>query len=489
MVQIPIAGLERSPASGTVTVGRSTYLLTPLPDGASWGATFVLSDEAGTQPVTVHFEFEDGSQAEATNDFALITPGRVLGKDFLGAVTPLPDAVITLYEGSDANIVWDGSRYGQANPRMPNEDGSFAFTVPNGTYTLQVVRDGYVSDRRIFRVENNILSQDIVLVAEVNIPIIGPILEAIQSEQAKDIAKIAAPVAFAAALASTLSAISLIGLVNYIWFFLTQPILLLGKRKREKFGVVYNALSKQPIDLVAVRMIHAKTGLVVQTRITDSKGRFFFRAKPGVYRLEAAKNGYEFPSKFVVGVKEDGSFLDIYHGEDIEVKEESSISVNIPLDPLVKTEVPRMVILKKYLRKLQHVVSLVSVLVTFLALLIAPGLLLGVLFAGQVVTYLLFRRLALPKKPKGWGVVYDARNRRPIARSVVRIFDKKYNKLLETQVTDAKGTYGFFANENVFFIKAQKPGYAEFTSEDIDLTGKKKTVVDRHIPLSKADNK
>jgi len=488
LVQVSIVGIGQTPTSGTLSVQGSTYLLTPLPGGAAWGATFVPSGGAGTQPATVHLNFEDGSQAEAVNNLVLVSLGRVLGKNLFGQITPLADATLTLYDDS-GTVVWDGSRYGQANPIKSNEDGSFAFLVPNGTYTLKITHDNYVSQERVIHVGNNILSQDIVLASRIKTPIVGAVLEALQSEQAQQAATIVAPVVLIAAAANVLASASLIGLLNYIWFFLTQPILLLGKKKRKKFGIVYNSLSKQPIDLVAVRLIHAKTGLVVQTRITDSKGRFFFRAKPGVYRLEAAKNGYEFPSKFVVGVKEDGPFLDVYHGENIEVKEESNISANIPIDPLVKEEVPRKVIIKKYLRKLQHAIALLSVVVTLFALFIAPSILLAAMLVGQVLTYLLFRRLALAGKPKGWGVVYDAKSRRPLGRSVVRIFDKKYNKLLETQVTDAKGVYGFFANENVFFVTAQKAGYGAYTSEDIDLTGKEEGVVDKHIPLQKADTK
>ena len=489
LVQVSTVGIGQTPTGGTLSVQGSTYLLTPLPGGTAWGATFVPSaGAAATQQATVHLNFEDGSQAEAVNNLVLVSLGRVLGKNMLGQVTPLPDATLTLYDDS-GSVVWDGSRYGQANPTKPNKDGSFAFLVPNGMYMLKITHDDYVSQKRVIHVDNHVLSRDVILIARIKVPFVGAVLEALQSEEAQQAAMIAAPVVLVAAAANALSSASLIGLLNYIWFFLTQPILLLGKKKREKFGIVYNSLSKQPIDLVAVRLIHARTGLVVQTRITDSKGRFFFRAKPGVYRLEAAKNGYEFPSKFVIGVKEDGPFLDVYHGENIEVKEESSISANIPIDPLTKEEVPRKVIIKKYLRQLQHAVALLSVVVTLFALFIAPSMLLAAMFVGQVLTYLLFRRIALPGKPKGWGVVYDAKSRRPLGRSVVRIFDKKYNKLLETQVTDAKGIYGFFATENVFFVTAQKAGYGAYSSEDIDLTGKKKSVVDEHIPLQKADKK
>jgi hypothetical protein len=108
----------------------------------------------------------------------------------------------------------------------------------------------------------------------------------------------------------------------------------------------------------------------------------------------------------------------------------------------------------------------------------------------QVAMYLLFRRLALPQKSKNWGIVYDEGSHEPLARAIVRIFDKKYNKLLETQITDAKGKYGFIVGKNVYYVVGQHPGYATFKSPDIDLTVKGvEGEVQQPIALQKADLK
>jgi hypothetical protein len=65
----------------------------------------------------------------------------------------------------------------------------------------------------------------------------------------------------------------------------------------------------------------------------------------------------------------------------------------------------------------------------------------------------------------------------------VRIFDKKYNKLLETQITDARGRYGFIVGRNIYYLLGQVAGYQVYKSEDLDLTKRTDTVIDAPIPL------
>lgn len=485
LITVPVAGLGALPQRGIVTVGGSTYALTPLPGGTSWGASFVPTGPSSRIPVTVTFFFEDGRTASARATIGIVSPGRILGRDFLGAEPrPLPGARVTLYEGGR---VWDGARYGQANPIITGPSGAYAFTVLNGTYRIVAERDGYVTQEKTISVTNNVASVDIVLPTEIDIPFVGDILEFLQTEQAQEAARITAPVVLAVALVNLALAASLASLLNYLWFLFTQPVLLFGRKKRQKYGVVYNALSKLPIDLAAVRLLHATTKVVLQTRITDAKGRFFFKVKPGSYRIEVVKTGYVFPTQYLRDQKEDVDYLDLYHGEVIEVKEETNIAPNVPVDPLVKEEVPRKVVFKMWLRKFQHVLAISGVIISAIALLIAPSLLLGGLLVLQILTYLLFRRLAKAKKPKEWGIVYDRKTRRPVGRVIVRIFDKKFNKLLETQVTDTRGRYGFFAGKNVYFLTAESKDYAKYRSEDIDLSKKEQALIDQHIPLQKGE--
>ncbi len=485
LVRVSTAGLGSQPSGATIEINGLRYALTLLPGGESWGASFIPANRTGRVPATVVVRFPDGTEARASTIINVQGFGRILGRDGLSPVThPLEAAVVTLYQLTPSGWqIWNGARFGQTNPAVTGKNGVYGFLVQNGDYRIRVERQGYVTLEKTFTVTRNILSSDLVLASEITIPVIGPIISAIQSEQAQEVVSVAAPVVIAIAVANLAMAASAFSILNYLWFLLTQPFILLGRKKRERWGIVYNSLSKAPVDLVAVRLIHAKTNLILQTRITDAKGRFSFRVRPGQYRLEATRQGYRYPSAYMKGVTEDGEYLDVYQGQIVSVEEESSITVNIPLDPDVKEQPSRTVIFKHWLRRFQSFVSSISVFVTLGALIISPSLLMLGMLIGQILVYLLFHRLAAAGKPKGWGIVYDAGTRRPIGQTVVRIFDKKFNKLLETQVTDRRGSYGFFAQKNVYFMTADKPGYSKYKSEDIDLAKQDSKTIDRHIKL------
>lgn len=109
--------------------------------------------------------------------------------------------------------------------------------------------------------------------------------------------------------------------------------MFIGARKRNKWGVVYNSITKQGTNLAAVRLMDAQTGRVLQTRITDENGRYFFHVKPGDYRIEAVKAGHVFPSLVAKDLTEDNEYLDVYHGTPVHVENETDLTLNIPLDP------------------------------------------------------------------------------------------------------------------------------------------------------------
>jgi hypothetical protein len=67
---------------------------------------------------------------------------------------------------------------------------------------------------------------------------------------------------------------------------------------------------------------------------------------------------------------------------------------------------------------------------------------------------------------------------------VVRIFDLKFNKLLETQVTDSKGRYSFLVGRNEYQMLAEKPGYQNKEVKPVDLV-KNEEVVNLDVGLNK----
>ena len=161
--------------------------------------------------------------------------------------------------------------------------------------------------------------------------------------------------------------------------------------------------------------------------------------------------------------------------------------MNIPLDPNHREEQNHIVLFNRFKTKMQYGISALSFGITAIALALQPSpALLGLLLL-QVVTYLAFRKLVAVHKPQKWGVVTEEGSSKSIKNAVVRIFDKQYNKLLETQVTDSRGRYGFLANKNRYFVTADKQGYMRYISEEIDLTKADAQTIERPIGLRKAE--
>jgi hypothetical protein len=106
------------------------------------------------------------------------------------------------------------------------------------------------------------------------------------------------------------------------------------RRKSEPWGVVYDSVTKQPLDpaYVVIKQEGEQKGMA----ITDLDGRYGFLVSPGRYTIEANKTHYAFPSVRLAGKKHDELYNDLYFGEEIDVtdKEKDIIRYNIPMDPV-----------------------------------------------------------------------------------------------------------------------------------------------------------
>ncbi len=126
---------------------------------------------------------------------------------------------------------------------------------------------------------------------------------------------------------SSAVAVKILTLVNSVLKFL-------GLKKTKRFwGIVYDSVSKQPLDPVIVKLLYAD-GREIESCVTDIMGRYGFLAAPGKFKIFARKTNYIFPSTVVTGER-DGIFENIYRGEfftlsgDLEV-----VAPNIPMDPV-----------------------------------------------------------------------------------------------------------------------------------------------------------
>ena len=515
-VFLPEGAAKKPIKEAYVNLGNSAYAMKKI---RGEEAIVVAPAAIGTHQLTVRIEYVDGSKDFVGVSVVSMEAGSVY--EATDVTKNVVDARVTLLvdTGNGNYGVWDGTKSGQANPQVTDTKGHFSFIVPEGTYKLIAEKEGYRTKETLqFPVSNqNIITNLLQLIA------LPPILDltnptsvlenavfgakvagdaAIEVIQNPFVEKgtkvVAVPTAVAVAVvnvgAAGAATATTVPYLFYVYSFLAHPALLVARRRRKKWGIVYNSLTKLPVDLVIVRLLDAKTGKILRSAVTDKDGRYFFIIKPGEYKITAVKVGHTFPSVFLRGQKEDALFVDLYHGESITVTEETTITANIPLDPTTVTKTPRRIYFEGIGRRVQKSAGVLSIIGLIISSVIVPSVLTFSLLGGNILMFLVFRRLAVPRKPKNWGIVYDEVTKKPVKNVMARIFEAKYNKLLETQVTDNQGRYAFLIGNNVYYVTFERTGYYKEQKGPVDLIpfDKKKKegaqVVAVDIPLKPATN-
>ena len=505
-------------------VGSSRYLMNPdstlVADRTSVLTPVDMSRyRAGVQtPRTntsmgIVISYMDGRVQTIPFTLSVQGDGRVISSD---ADVPLESPRVTLLLGATP---FDAVAFGQSNPIVA-ESGSFAWYVPNGTYRVEVTASDFApltsaSLRTNDNIVNPVLSITPSLLpleeelartlseADGALETVGAISRVFvnrgvqsvkivrQDANVQQAAIVAAPVATAVAATTAVSLATSFSLIRFLHYLVTAPFLLFNRRRRKQWGVVYDSLRKLPVDLAIVRLHDRATNRIVKSQVTDSHGRYLFMVEPGRYQMSVSKPGFTFPTDHLKEQKRDGEFLDLYHGEDVNVIESgSAIVVAIPLDPEgVKERPPVRVTLQRIGRVAQYAISIAGLVVAAVVVVIQPSVWTIVVLALQVVVLALFVRLARPKKPTGWGIVYDQATRRPLARAIVRIFEPRFNKLLESKVTDGQGRYAFLVGPAEYYATYQKPAYKTVEVRPIDRTDTKEpTYISLNVGLERGRN-
>jgi cysteine-rich repeat protein len=512
IIYLPDASIVKPIKTAFINFRGSSYM---MKETHSYEAAITTPSAFGVHSVQLVVNYDDGTSDMVDDSIKVINPGYVY-ESVGGTDRRLTGARASLYQdiGGGNFGLWNAAAYGQQNPATTNDRGEYYFIVPNGTYKLRAEFGGYRDKETMaFPVVNNLVALPLQLI-EMPPPPVEEIKEIIASEapvatKAAEVAKVAAvQTAYVAEVATeqvkefvanpiveqrvqTTAApvVATVAVVNmaavgaaagtgipylmYLASLLAHPLLLFGRRKRKKWGTVYNSMSKMPVDLAIVRLLDARTDRVLRSSVTDKDGRFIFIVQAGEYKLAVAKAGYVYPTDYLKGQKEDGEKVDLYHGEVIKVKESSTIVVNIPVDPVTVEKTARRLNWTAAARRLQTAVAVLAILAMAVSAYIKPSPIIITLLVVNILVFLVFRRLAKGVKSRSWGIVYDAASNKPLRNALVRIFESKFNKLLETQVTDSKGRYSFLVGRNVYFVTYEKPGYQKQQKGPVDLVAKK----------------
>ncbi len=460
-----------------------------------------------------YLEIDYGSSQSDSVGFKMdsLSWGQVQGSDNQAVVA----AEIILY-GSN-NEQFPMGLYGQLNPMTADINGNYGWIVPNGNYKIFVHKEGFYDRSINFTVSNNVINSNISLISQppkliltidpnaslseniqnvagalagqtkiLSTVAVQKIQDAVSDPEVKKVnERVVAPAAITVVVAGAAPLISWLDLLPFLRLLFLQPLMLLGWRKREKWGLVYNSLNKLPVDLAMIRLINAETNRVVQSKVTDSKGHFIFMVGPGKYKLEVRKNNFVFPSKFLADSISDGQKADIYHGEIIEVLSPSGITATVPLDPVEAHKKPSRLIWEKFGRRLQTVLSVVGILITAFSLYISPKWYIIALLIVHILVFFIFQKLARPPKIRNWGIVYDDMQKTPISRVVARLFNSQFNKLVDTQVTDGSGKYYFMAGDAKYYVTYEHKEYHPQKTDIINLEGKEPEAITVEVRLKK----
>lgn len=490
-VAADISSINEQVSDVSLLLGQKTYRLFYDNQLKIYAVDILDLLSTGNLIATLTATYGDNQQQVIPFSVSVLPRGTVSGRQTEGTVTSLSNAIVKIEQLS-------GGKYVLINSVQVDSNGRYGFVLPNGAYRLTALADDYRNEETSgFSVTNHIVNRDFRLLTTVNlldteVPLsekasyvsevaqeqVGKIIDSANDPNVEAAAQNAvAPIALGTAAIATIPAV-LLNLLSYLRLLFLQPIFLVGLRRRKKWGIVYNALTKMPIDLATVRLIDQKSGRIVQSRVTDQEGRYAFFVEPGLYRIEASKPGFTFPTKILQEFKEDTSFLDLYHGEPLHVDEKyAAISANIPLDPVgVAEKTPLRLKVNAWLREVQKFIASLSIAAGILAVVISPTWWTIGLLVLQVALFFLFKRLATPPKPKNWGIVYDRKDKKPIERAVARLFSKQFNKLVATEITDSKGRYSFMVGPNEYYITFEKNGYDKSTSPGITIKEKNEVV-------------
>ena len=270
-----------------------------------------------------------------------------------------------------------------------------------------------------------------------------------------------------------------------MFFLFMRP----AKDKNKPWGVVYDAVTKQPIDpaVVTIAVHESGVGEFKQSRITDIEGRFSFLVSPGRYVITAEKTHYLFPSKIIKNTT-DGKYKNVYRGEVIEVENPYIINLNIPMDPegfdwnqSIKPKIKNdfSVYLRENARNILLITGFTLMVAAYLQTLNIWFLGIGVLYAINA----LFRRVN--KAQQLWGTVFYRITKEPLARVLVKAIRKPYNLTVASTTTDQNGRYFLLLSKGSYTIVVEttgKDGKPEVLKniDNVEVT-KEKEVIDFDI--------
>jgi hypothetical protein len=306
-------------------------------------------------------------------------------------------------------------------------------------------------------------------------------------EPVSNVAPIAAPVGVAAGASQAVLLATNVGSGYDLYLLLLKFIgLLTGlfRRKRnEPWGVVYDSVTKRPLDPAYVIAQLRESAQSKGEAITDLDGRFGFFLNPGEYTIVANKTHYKFPSDKLKGRSHDELYDNLYFGDPFQVREGGVVQYNIPLDPVEfdwneyaknQDKVFQIYSKKKNIRLwVFNTIFFFGLIFSLLSLILSYSLLnlVVVLIYGLIFTFQVFWRVA--HRPT--YIVNKATGKR-LPFAIIKVWLPGLNTVVKKTVSDESGRYYFLVPPGKYYLTVEEKlpdaSYKEIMrTEEMDLKG------------------
>lgn len=233
---------------------------------------------------------------------------------------------------------------------------------------------------------------------------------------------------------------------------ISAPVLLLSLIRslitstRKPWGLVLDADQETPIAFATIRIYAVADNKLIETKVSDLKGRYGFVVDKGEYRLEVAHPDYH-PLSFN---------LTISH-------KDAPIDNDIYLSPLVSTanrghaqaaNLDNDLVLSR----ISQLIFSLGFIFAIIACLISPiwyNLLVVLVYGLQIAVYFLLRQ----QTAQNWGEVIDSKVETGLPLAHVKIYDPDNWSLVDTQMTNRHGQFGFTIDDGNYALMINLNGY------------------------------
>ncbi len=268
---------------------------------------------------------------------------------------------------------------------------------------------------------------------------------------------------------------------------------ILGLRKKgTPYGMVYDSVTKEPINKAIVRIYNAM-GKLVRTDVTNIYGIFTAELSPGEYKLQVHVPGYRFPSE-LLSSKSDYPYQDLYYGGYITIKENEPVDYSIPVDP-VKAQKIRFTWVKlrsrvgQFIKVLSPILLVLSFILSLYLVFKYEDMYSDWMLLIYVPSFIIALRTWMVQIKK-FGIVQDEKERE-VQGIEVGIKELDYDRLVGKRVTSEGGLYRFILPPGKYQLEVLDSNYKVLGEDSLVIEYESKNdkpiIVNKDIRVDKKD--